>query len=112
LIWLCPRWAAPRAWGQAASEKSKGWPRSQAPDSHVSDKQRDPSTSSGQAMGTPLLFLSHQQTTAGGRIVITKISVSLIRTGPGSPEEYQRKLLQGHCSGEATSPRATGLRWM
>ena len=41
---------------------------------------------------------------AGGRMVITKMSVSLIRTGPTSPEEYQRKLLQCHCSGESTSP--------
>jgi hypothetical protein len=49
---------------------------------------------------------------AGGRIVITKMSVSLIRTGPASPDEYQRKLLQHHCSGEVTSPRTTGLRWM
>jgi hypothetical protein len=28
--------------------------------------------------------------------------VSLIRTGPASPEEYQRKLLHSHCSGEVS----------
>jgi hypothetical protein len=46
----------------------------------------------------------------GGRIFITRISVSLIRTGPTSPYKYQRKLLQRHCSGDATNPRVTGLR--
>jgi hypothetical protein len=30
---------------------------------------------------------------AGGRILITRISVSLIRTGPSSPKQYHRKLL-------------------
>ena len=69
----------------------------------------------GRLWGTPFFFGYRSKPfdhAAGGRIVITRISVSLIFTGTISPEEYQRKLVQGHCSGEATSPRATGLRWM
>jgi hypothetical protein len=37
------------------------------------------------------------------------MSVSLIFTGPTSPRQYQRKLLQRHNSGEATNPLSTGL---
>jgi hypothetical protein len=92
--------------------------------SHVSQKRRDPSTSlragsfdfplgfargfgrTGQAMGHPLPISDKRKPSdhaAGGRIVITRMSVSLIWTGPASPEEYQRKLLHCHCSGDARS---------
>ena len=72
--------------------------------SHVSQKKRD--------MGHPISISFEAFQAAGGRIFITRISVSLIFTGPTYPDRYQRKLLQRHCSGEATNPRATGLRWM
>ena len=84
----------------------------QAPDSHVSQKKRDPSTSSGQAMGHHISISFKAFHAAGGRIFITRISVSLIFTGPTSPDRYQQKLLHCHCSGDSTSPRATGLRWI
>jgi hypothetical protein len=87
--------------------RSGGWPRSHL-NSHVSQKRRN--------MGHP----HHPMTdkgkrsnhAAGGRILITIISVSLIRTGPTSPHRYQRKLFQRQCSGEVTNPRFTGLRCM
>jgi hypothetical protein len=41
---------------------------------------------------------------AGGRMVITRMSVSLIRTGHASPCQYRRKLLQRHCSGTRPIP--------
>src|SRR5260370_13392291 len=84
-----------------------GWRRFQAP--------TPMSRKSSETWGTPFLFgllTKPSGHAAGGRIVITRMSVSLIFTGPTSPEEYQRKLLHCHCSGEATNPRATGLRWM
>jgi len=73
------------------------------------------SRKSGETWDTPFFFGYRSRPfdhAAGGWIVITRISVSLIFSGPISPAEYQRKLVQGHCSREATSPRATGLRWM
>ena len=47
---------------------------------------------------------------AGGRIVITKMSVSLILTGPVSRYKYQRTLLHFQSSGDLTSPLVTGFR--
>src|SRR5258708_29376241 len=49
---------------------------------------------------------------AGGRTFSLRTSHSLTLTGPVSPRKWARKLLQTHCSGDATKPRFTGLRCM
>src|SRR3954447_1189255 len=57
----------------------------------------------GETWGTPVHVLSHHL----GRMVITRISVSLTLTGPSSRLRYHRKLLQRHSSAELTRPRLT-----
>src|SRR5207245_5253965 len=66
----------------------RGWPGSRA--RNISSPQASPGGAGVKA--------------AHARTRICKISVSLMRTGPASPQRYQRKLLQRHCAGDSTNP--------
>ncbi|MGH9515517.1 MAG: hypothetical protein ACRD3P_07550 [Terriglobales bacterium] len=64
----------------------------------------------GETWGTPCTDTQWRR--AGGQIFITKIVASFMRTGPRSPQEYHRKLLQRYWSGDWTNPRFTGFLWI
>ena len=76
--------------------------------SHVSQRKRD----MGHPRFTAYILLGRVAVTqfthaASGLTFITRMSASLIFTGPTPSRQYQQKLLQRHSSGEATSPRTT-----